>query len=856
MGTGAGVVESGAVKIGYAIPSVLNDPGNNASDQKFYTGLQLEMTNGISAMNVYSQTYFGANSGLTKGLVLTTDANSGQLKETAITTAALNALPQKWTQPFQLTASGTNITVGPGVVSFDDGTSITFNGGTIACFATNTDYIVLNYATTNLHCLRQYLAGDGELLLGTVVMGASGPTSINMPASYAPNPSRLGGFLALQKQGTNTFPTVVVAGDSTVQSPRDTGPIFWNMLFNTTYASSNLNVAMAANVNLLNYAQGGTSPQYTLAEFSTLRVPGPVNAVAGWQGYGWTGGAADAFPVNTTPYVSDSWVYSQSPDLVIMGSGINGADSGYNRIAMENLCRELVQFHNYPTILLTQHDLMTAGSNTPPSYYSEAFQSTWAKALHQGLNVAVADTWGYVDEANMRGNQTTYDGTHQNNLAQYLWAEAIAGVIANRSSQAAAINPPTSRILPPVTASEYTRMPYGSYVVVKPSSTSGTVSQITTSSMYAGGSNAIPFVFGYPNGGIGATTTGYQISSGGIATYCSEAWTAARVLIERTGAGVSSGTFSYLDVGSTSNNLGFWTYNDSSAGDFPGELFEPYTITPSQIAGSFSTALVSARNASNGVVVANLGLVGNGGLAISVTNGVPLKVLGVMFYGPHRKEITLTTNNTDALTFTGNWALGPDPHLYPQVLSTDDAKSSLRLKFKGNGAYFNVRCNPAGGTITTYLDGALYNTYSLASPGRPPVNLYFWPTAATKDLTRGYGDHEVLIQYNGPITGNANPPARFGTATATVNAAGSVTGVTGLVAGQGYASSGVTPIVTLFGGGGVGATANATNATTYPSGLSAITILNGGSFYTNAPTVYVEGGLHGLTITKITVFSP
>jgi hypothetical protein len=774
-------------------------------------------------------------------------------------TVAGTTFASKWTQPFQLSSNGTtNITVAPGVVQFDDGSTISFPGGTIACFATNTDYIVLNYATTNLHCVRQYLSGDGQLLLGIVTMGATAPTSVQLPASYKPDPSRLGGFLALQKQGTNTFPTVIVAGDSTVQSPRDTGPIFWNMLFNTTYASSNLNVSMAANVTLLNYAYGGTSPQYTLATFSTLRVPGPVNNVAGWQGYGWIGGNADAFLVNTTPYAVDSWAYSQAPDLVVMASGINGGDTGYNRIGMENLCRELVQFHNpIPTILLTQHDLMSAGSNTPPSYYSEAFQSQWAKALHNGLPIAVADTWALMDEANMRGIQTTYDGTHQNNLGQYLWAEAVGGVIANRSSQVGTINPPISRILPPVTASETPRMPYGSYVVVKPSTTFGTVAQVTTSSMFAGGSNAIPFVFGYPNGGVGTTTTGYQISSGGGAGYTSQAWTAARVLLERTGAGVSSGTFSYLDVGAASNNLGTWTYNDSSAGDFPGELFEPYTITPTQIAGTFSSNLIAARNASNGVVVANLGLVGNGTLVVSVTNGVPLKVLGVQFYGPHVMEIPLSTNSTETLSLTGFWNLGVDPHLYPQVLSTDDAKSSLRLRFKGNGAYFNLRANPAGGTVTVYLDGAFYNTYSLASPGRPPMNIYVWPSQATKDLTRGYGNHEVLLVYNGPITGNVNPPSRGATATAQVSAAGVITNFTSLVQGSGYGSSSVATIVSIFGGGGSGATAVTTvPSNSYPTNVTTISLSSGGQFFTNAPTVYMEGGLHGLTITKITVFSP
>ncbi len=773
-----------------------------------------------------------------------------------LTSGAQTQINAKWTQPFQITASGTNITVGAGVIYFDDGSTISFPGGTIGAFATNTDYIVINYGTTNLHCLRDYVAGDGELLVGIVTMGASSPTSIVMPNTYRPTPSRIGGFQQMQKSGTG-YPTVIVAGDSTVQAPRDTGPIFWNMLFNTTYASSNYNVSMAANVNLLNFAIGGTSPNYQLAQFSYLNSPPVANSVWGWQGYGWTGGNADAYPQNNTVYAGESLAYGFQPDLVLMGSGINGGNIGYNGVALENFCRELTQFRSIPTILITQHDLMTAGSNTPPSYYSEFFQTGWAKALRQGLPLAVAHTWAYVDEGNMRGIQTTYDGTHQNNYAQTLWAEAILGVIANRQTQVAPISPPSGRIILPPTVAEYPRLPFGSHFVVKPAATSGTVAQITTSSMYAGTSNTIPFLWGYPNGGIGATTTGYQISSGGIATYVSEAWTGARVFLERTGAGVSSGTFSYLDVGASSNNLGTWTYNDSSAGDFPGELFEPYTITPTQIAAGFTTNLIAARNGSNGVVVANLGLVGNGGLAIAVTNGVPLKVLGVLFYGPHKTNIPLSTNNTDALTLTGTWANGPDPFLYPQVLSSDEKGSTLRLKFKGNGAYFNVRCSPAGGTITVWLDGAVYNSYNLYSSGRPPMNIYVWPTVATKDLTRGYGNHEVLIQYNGPsATGTTQPPSRFATGTPVISG-GAITSVGSVVGGQGYGQSGLSPGVVVYGGGGGSSAQLLGNLSgSYPSTIASFSVSSGGSGYTNVPSIYVEGGLHGLTITKITTFSP
>lgn len=109
------------------------------------------------------------------------------------------------------------------------------------------------------------------------------------------------------------------------------------------------------------------------------------------------------------------------------------------------------------------------------------------------------------------------------------------------------------------------------------------------------------------------------------------------------------------------------------------------------------------------------------------------------------------------------------------------------------------------------------------TPGVTPDYFGVYPNYANSPLPVS----GAIVTFTGAGTGAA--------ATATVAQNGVVTGITLTNGGSGYTSA---PTVTITGGGGTGATATATVA----GAVTAITITNNGTGYTSAPLVNITGG--------------
>ncbi len=639
-----------------------------------------------------------------------------------------NYVATKQSLQFLITTQGTNAQVGPGTLVWSDGSSTVFPGGSVA-LPYPTNYLVLNLGTLRLHSLWRFI-GDGELLLGRVLVSGGVATGIIQPTRFVPpaNP------LVATKRAIISGQAMVVSenGDSTtagVPTWSGTNVVMWSAyLFNSNNAAAGLNVANAALVTQYNNGVGGTTSEYGLAQIGDAYA-NAANASDAKLGYGWAGTAnelasfvpsPDAFAISGT-----SSFYNQRPTLVTVGFGVNGGN--YNYPCIEAIARRLGPGPGnagYEVLLLTQNEANDSSYSKAGIGYSE-------RLIADGIpSVAVADTEAYVDEAKANGQSVFIDSIHGNPIAQAAWAEAVLGVLNPYPQATRTVALAPRRIISTAVASEAPYFGFSAdFVGGVPAANSG-ATLVTTASL-ASNTNAIPACFGYAN-----TNMGYQVNAGGSIDYGHHCFNWVALLFRRGVGGSFTATVNWIDDAGGLTPMNTISYTDSAGGDYPG-IADAGSIT--QLLPAMSK--LQTNNYASGVQYWV-----SGGVRVSVTSGTAY-ILGVIFGGPRHLDLP---GYLQPGAMLGTWAqdTGDTVGFIPSFLYSDTPGSSLFFPFTGRAFGVWIRRTTATGFISFLGDNSyVAKAQNFGTAGRPPWMLQYFPGIGGSDGVLGpSASHQAVLQ--------------------------------------------------------------------------------------------------------------
>lgn len=633
------------------------------------------------------------------------------------------------TQPFAVSFSGTNVTVGAGKILCPDGSSISFSGGTVPALY-STSYLVVNLGTTNLHCLYRAI-DDGSMVVATVKVSAGACTLVSQPSQWAIPPTRLRSKAKLLSNPGSW--RVKTLGDSLTEGAGS--GIMWNALnFQTTYASSNYNVPNCSTVTWDNLGAGGTTPAYGLALVGKTVFPYSSQ----FSGYCHTYISAEMMgsSVYTGPTGYAPSVYVPAADLYCV-EWVNNCN--YYAPALEGIVRELMdpRYHGGLDVLaLTAND----DSGTPGS---RTYIGTELAAVRDsaGGNLAIADTEAYVREINDRGTNTFYDSIHQVQVGWNAYAEAVLGCL-NSHTQTLLSNPYKPGLtLPPATAAE---LPFigqaADFVSQNPLELGNYTATITN---YTDSGISTNKLFG----NMGLTTAWLVTTNGGTNGYITFVHSHANwaTLIFRRGTGTNSfsGYSTWLDTGGnaiagTSNSFSYAT--DLSAVDIPGNV-DLQTVSSSYYA------------ITNNLIPNNSGWWSQtppwvtGALRIYITSGAA-RILGVVFGTPHYQDVPLFAGaGYTSGTFANDFS-DPAGFLLNEYYS-DTLNNAIAFKAFCRGMQVVLRQSTSAGQIRFYGDGTLLQDVDLYHAGRPPYILLWMPGMQNEVSRGGFADRSLVMRYYG-----------------------------------------------------------------------------------------------------------
>jgi hypothetical protein len=624
---------------------------------------------------------------------------------------------------FEFSSSGLVATVGAGPLTWADGTQTTFAGGSVTMKANWTNYLMVDLQANDLHSFYRAIHSGG-LFVARVITDSSGVVSYTQPASFAVPPSPVESF---KRKGADGQPLMVGFSGDSLTDASGSGTFWRDQVFNSTYSSSNYNVAYATNVLQRNWAVGGTTAQYGAAVAAGYAVQTITNTTSGrLLGFAWhTDGSGPVIgngffaPVRLTQFVGRSQALNNHPDLQWIAFANNNGD--FERQSVDLQTRRYRE-EGIPVILGTEN------SNSGSSTINFDDGDLWAQVA-SAYGAAVCDTWCYIQEANDNGTNTYADNVHQNGIGQGLWAKALRSVLNDRKQPFISSAPTIPSVLGSAVAWEKTNLFDRIDVAVRPSASTGDYGTSTIAT------NCLPRMMGM--------STVHYITNGTTITFTHAGWLACDLILARgSGTNTFVGTADIIDQNGITRFSKALSFGDSSLG---GTI--PYTLN----AFTFSDATNIVASYYTGSVLPGANLVA-GGIRISVTSG-QAAILCAAFYTLDSKEVPL--NSIATYTLAGlptGFRSEASPMLTVPQLWTDTNGYSMSIPFIGKGIQVALQSSTGGGYVQAYLDGVLVDTIdTYASGGTFPLIRNFFPQANNtgNNLDTPSGQHRLVLYLNG-----------------------------------------------------------------------------------------------------------
>jgi hypothetical protein len=380
-----------------------------------------------------------------------------------------------------------------------------------------------------------------------------------------------------------------------------------------------------------------------------------------------------------------------SCDCVIVNYGTNGGD--YSEEYLETIIHTLR--HSSVEIILHTANPRSNGGGKPNTV-------EFINRMVSSYGVAVADSWGYVNEAFKNGEIVHHDSVHMAQEGHKQYAKAIRSVLNDYSLEPVYMEPLEIR------GSNITNNVKSSAVWVfdpDEGQTTGTLKQ----GMFNQGVDAINKNPAIHLGGKTKDNCITVLLPGEYADFSCSVGQDAFILTD--GMRVGTGTVSYQRGG-------------TGKGDFT-------TSATYQMQGHFPFRPFAGFDFNSQ----------NTSIRITCTSG-ELRIIGVAFFANKPNLVTYEKAIKIGDWFNGVESYGGTP------LCTDTEGDLIHIPFKGTGCSIETFGGTAGGVLDIYLDGELkVQSWDRYSGGNyiNSININVDDT----DLKRGYGEHVLTIKLSG-----------------------------------------------------------------------------------------------------------
>lgn len=660
--------------------------------------------------------------------------------------AQLNSLSNTLTTaivPYPYSYSGSNITVGPSIITWADGQISTVPQATVFLLPSFTNYIGVDLFT---QAIVNYARGTdmGTKFVLQVVTGTNAsPTAITVLANDTFAPST---YLQGAKDkilGGNLNVTVEAIGDS-ISGPYVGGYVtnWFQALFTQSTWATNAYIAHNGTWSAYNYAVGTQTPLMGLTTIGSS-VPG-----LNFNGTSGNLGIVQAL----YPETATLGTYNSSPaidggiDLAIVGyyNDVTYLNSQYKMAYLEAIVRRL-RLRGIPVIVhCTEPQLGTSGTNYWDHWtdgikcrqiadqHGAMFLDTQSRAIWYVLNYGNSSF--YVDSVNL----------HPNDNGQLQWATWMRAILCpgrqrsiDRSGQWHMSQSPTntygSFAFPFSHDYQQTYQLSGSPV---PTYTNNAYTGVGLSSFNS--ANPAVYVGKLPS------SSAVYMTNGGICNFSHPCALTFNLLID----GVLAASPFTFDIKIGSTTIKSITVS-GSLGARPA-VIECLTVEDMR---AISSSVYNYGKADFFDAIA---------IGVNCTGGAA-NILGGIWGVPAYRDIPL-----NELDFQGTWSRSSldTGNSNGILIGTDTSGDNVRMTFRGAGAQLLLQGGTKAGFYSVRLDGVLQTVISGTTKSNGafdgyiganryiPINLFPNATPSTNAMAWGNIPHTVLVTYLG--TNNAS----------------------------------------------------------------------------------------------------
>lgn len=606
-------------------------------------------------------------------------------------------------------SSGTNAYFNAGKITFVDGQTLSFAGGSVACIASRTNYVGINLFTGTLHALRRAV-DHGTLFLGAVVCGTNSITRVESWGVRLP-PGRVERFKSAVANTQNKL-KLSSFGNSIMASAYGGATNKWmDAIFSSSASPTTYQLPNTSFLTWKDYSYGGQKSREALMFVGNATTPLTfTNANGASYVYG-----SDYIARNGTSVLDVGSPAVRGADLAVFYDYFNGGSD--NLLMIESTIRRL-RADGTEVILCVDNKPRDTDPSTDALY--AAYQ-----AIASTYGCAIADCQSYMEELSASGESVYADTNHPNQTGSNAIAEAVRGVLNGYALQqdTPPVAIPKGRAVPLVDYG-YTNgfVPRAMDFQSDPSATTGTrvATAIDPSSHYI---TRIPSIV------LGRRTTNdcvIELETGEYADFAHPFAMGLDLIIESTN-GVINITMQNLSDGVVISTL-------VPSPDTPAvKLYE--FASPSMV---FST---SPRWQDPSGYETSASPIRNLALRFTCTVGTA-RIIGVNWH-----TVPWTEIRRQDMRYFGAWFT--DTYGSIEVPATDTAGDAYEFEFEGNGCLLLFASHPAAGRVNVWMDGIqIFTNQQLRETGGPySRRLILYPALTSwSSADAGYGKHQVRVQ--------------------------------------------------------------------------------------------------------------
>jgi len=595
-----------------------------------------------------------------------------------------------------IVSDGLDITLSSFSLSDAESNIINVSGGSVTAQPSLTQYLYLDLFDLSLKLLRRNIH-TGGVLIADIQTDANSVTNIFAHRLVLPK-TRIPVTLS-RLRNNNTQKTIIgLVGDSLTAGAGGL-PRWRNLLFDEVTIPDTWKVSSAGITNIQrNFAIGGTVVDLGLAQ-------------ACRSGFA----ASSSFANTQVSYLGHYGLKSRDPsiagygtssmldcDCVIISYGANGGDDRHSKL--ESLVKTL-RNNDVEVIIHT-------ANFRSDSLDFEPIPLDIVTRIADAHGCEIADTWGYMREAQDNGDSVFSDVIHPNALGHQIYAGCIRSVLHTHAVKTEKIKS-TQLVL-------------------------GEASDINLENKWF--SRAVG-VFTPTNSSTGALLNQPAPSTTVRDEFINPAINAgnktADTCISELGVG------EWVDFG----------FSISGAVDLLVDESTPSTIDVSIQNGNI---LAETINVPDGVHLGVYRVYSHGENA-NISNGQPgitarsfrvtctsgtARIVGMIFHTPEINEIPFSDMET-----VGTWSNEAGIIGHPEVIYSDSLNDRINIPFKGTGVQALLSNRTAAGQVNVYVDGRFVRNIDLYTTASLLFSVNEW--IDTDDISFGYGDHVLTLEYVG-----------------------------------------------------------------------------------------------------------